>query len=191
MSPAPAEAEHPGPQDSDGELAARKKLFRGSFARNFQDFTSVPPDNISWQWRGETLRDGHGHLLAIALPDVITIDKQSFLVEMTGTVGKFGMRATSGAGEIYTVDQESITVARLAASCSGRRYILERVGLFSRDRLVHTAGGALVMRVRPKLNGTVEVDNRDATADIPTSDAVVLSRACALVDGPAAPMRRA
>lgn len=165
-------------------MADKAGIFGSGFNDRFQEFTSASPEPFSLSWQDKRLCDAAGHEFALARVGVISIGPQHFLVEDLGSLTKFVMRATGSNGEAYTVSQQSVSVSRLIATVPGNRYVLERLNPFRRERHVHTSTGALVMRVRPRLDGRVDVDNRDATADIPLVDVAILSWACVLVDGP-------
>lgn len=136
----------------------------------------------TWVWQGNELFDGSGAVISDVRSDVLYVADERLLIESTPGTMKFRCRATLSGGEVYTVMQESFTVADLKAICGKRTYELKRVSPWRKERIISN-NGLEVARMRPMTSGKVEFIVGTAGEDaLPFVDAVFLSWACVLVD---------
>lgn len=142
------------------------------------------PTGEMWVWEGNELVDSRGEVIAEVRTDLIYHGAERLLVECSPGPFRFRARATSANGAVYTLAQEGRTVHRLKAECAGRRYTLERVSLWRKERRILTAGGREVARVRPLVSGRVEILSGPGGHSLPTVDAIFLTWVCVLVDSP-------
>ncbi|MCF4006200.1 hypothetical protein L1O03_03270 [Corynebacterium uropygiale] len=137
-----------------------------------------------WTWSGNDLIDQQGGIVASVISDVIYLGEERLLIESSPGPWHFRARATTGEGEVYTLIQNSLSVARLSADCVGRRYTLERTSPWRKERRILDASGAPCAVVTPRVSGKVEVSDAVDYAPLPLIDAVFLSWGCVLVDSP-------
>ncbi|MGO2694286.1 MAG: hypothetical protein ACTJGF_02985 [Corynebacterium sp.] len=146
--------------------------------------TNIDLTGEVWHWKDNILRDSSDHVLAHVRADVISVARQNLLIEHNIGAPRFRLRATSSKGNLYTMGQMSFTVNILTADCDHKRYKLQRVNPFRRERLISHDQGP-VLRTRPRGDGSVTVTAASATAEeIPFFDAIFLSYGCVLIDGP-------
>ncbi|MGP6172713.1 hypothetical protein [Corynebacterium sp. A21] len=137
-----------------------------------------------WLWEGNQLLDTHGKLIAEVRTDLIYQGDERLLVESSPGPFRFRARATSANGDVYTLNQDGYTVSRLHADCVGRKYTLERVSMWRKERRILNASGEVAAIVRPLVSGKVAVSEGPAEGSMPTIDAVFLTWVCVLVDSP-------
>lgn len=142
------------------------------------------PTEEMWMWEGNELIDSRGEVIAEVRTDLIYHGVERMLVESSPGPFRFRARATNANGDVFTLSQESRTVHRLKAECAGRKYTLERVSLWRKERRILTAEGQEAIRVRPLVSGRVEVIPGKAGNSLPTLDAIFLTWVCVLVDSP-------
>lgn len=149
------------------------------------------PDGAgSWVWRGKELFDARGHLIADVRADVLRVDQHRLLLERSPERMTFGLRGTAVDGTVYLIEQSSFTLAHLSADCQGRVYELWRAKPWRKDRIVtDQRSGKRVVRIRPRMDGTVEVEDGPDIDSFPVLDVVFLSYACTLVDAPGSNLR--
>ncbi len=136
----------------------------------------------TWVWLGNELFDDAGEIIADVRSDVLYVAKERLLIESTPGPMKFRCRATTSGGEVYTITQESFSVAELTATCGNRSYELSRVSPWRKKRVI-TNGGVKVASMRPMTSGRVEFHVGTAGDEkLPFVDAVFLSWGCVLVD---------
>lgn len=137
-----------------------------------------------WTWSGNALIDQRGGVVASVISDVIYLGEDRLLVESSPGPWHFRARATTGEGEIYTLAQTSLSIARLSADCVGRRYTLERTSPWRKERRILDASGQPCAVITPRVSGKVEVSDTPEFQPLPLIDAVFLSWGCVLVDSP-------
>lgn len=137
-----------------------------------------------WVWEGNQLFDNRGKLIAEVRTDLIYHGEERLLVESSPGPFRFRARATNANGDVYTLHQDGYTVSRLHADCAGRRYTLERVSMWRKERRILTDSGQVAIIVCPLVSGKVEVSAGPAENTMPTIDAVFLTWVCVLVDSP-------
>ncbi|MGD7002855.1 hypothetical protein [Corynebacterium halotolerans] len=142
------------------------------------------PSSGKWVWEGNQLFDQLGTMIAEVRTDVIYVGQERLLVEYSPGPFRFRARATSANGDVFTLSQAGYTVNKLEADCAGRRYVLERISMWRKERRIRTAGGKQAAVVRPMVSGKVEVSDDPADEQLPTVDAVFLTWGCVLVDSP-------
>lgn len=136
----------------------------------------------NWVWLGNELFDESNEIIADVRSDVLYVAKERLLIESTPGPMKFRCRATTSGGSVFTIAQESFSVAELVARCGSRTYLLRRVSPWRKERII-TNGREEVARMRPMTSGRVEFQVGTAGEDkLPFVDAVFLSWGCVLVD---------
>lgn len=146
--------------------------------------TTIDLSSEVWRWEDNVLKDSSDQVLARVRADVISVGNHNLLVEHNIGAPRFRLRATSSKGSLYTIGQLSFTVNVLNAECDHKRYRLQRVNPFRRERLISNERGD-VLRTRPRGDGSVTVTAAGQGAEeIPFFDAVFLSYGCVLIDGP-------
>lgn len=140
------------------------------------------PTQETWVWLGNELFDDTGEIIADVRSDVLYAANERLLIESTPGPMKFRCRATTSSGSVYTVTQESFSVAELKGQCDTRSYELRRVSPWRKERII-TNSGVEVARMRPMTSGRVEFHVGTAGEEkLPFVDAVFLSWGCVLVD---------
>lgn len=137
-----------------------------------------------WIWVGNDLIDQQGGVVASVISDVIYLGEERLLIESSPGPWHFRARATSGDGEVFTLIQKSLTVSQLVADCAGRKYRLERISAWRKERRIINESGQLCAHVCPRVSGKVEVSDAPEYATMPLKDAVFLTWGCVLVDSP-------
>lgn len=133
----------------------------------------------TWVWDDNVLRDEEGNVVAQVRADVIFVGAHRLLVESMSGPCNFRLRITAENGEMITMRNNGLTVSSLSAVCADRRYSLDRVSPFRKERTIRR-GGQVVARVVAHRTSLAVFDMQD----FPLLDAVALTWGCLLVDAP-------
>ncbi len=144
----------------------------------------------AWVWRGDKLFDARDTMIADVRAEVLRVDAHRLLLERSPDPMTFGLRGTAVDGTVYMLAQTGFTVAQLEADCQGRPYQLYRRKPWSKSRIITDASsGNRVVRVRPRFDGSVEIDDGLGFEDVDLVDVAFMTYGCKLVDSPGRNLR--
>lgn len=148
------------------------------------------PGPGAWVWRSGELFDAHGTMIADVRAEVLRVNDQRLLLERSQNRMSFSLRGTAVDGTVFGLSQSGFTVANLQGDCQGRRYELLRHKPWRKERVITETGtGERVVRVRPRLDNSLQIEGGPEVARSQLLDVVFLTYGCTLVDLPGRNLR--
>ncbi|APT92122.1 hypothetical protein CPHO_03560 [Corynebacterium phocae] len=136
-----------------------------------------------WTWRDNVLLDPQGREVALFRSGVIHMGIHHILTEIQRSEMKLAIAATTSKGEVFSLAQDGFSIGRLSANCGGRRYRLDRVHRFRRERLLKDSEGHAFARTCPA-GASLEVFDHPQDCAVPDLDFIFLTWACKEADNP-------